>query len=172
MDHLLRPPKVLNAGIQLHDPSTVDYESADEIDASKHQVLWSNIMDKGNYIKSSGYNKVQVLLLCWDQASDDLATQKEVEKLKAVFVDRFGYDATIAKLNANARRRLQVQVNAKVANFVDVHDGPNTLLIVYYAGHGKPGKFFGDLEIFGFVLRIEPICIPLTYLFSQTNVSE
>ena len=35
------------------------------------------------------------------------------------------------------------------ANFVGDYDGPNTLFIVYYAGHGKPGKIHGDLEMFG-----------------------
>ena len=151
MDQTARPAKGLNTNVQLRELSTVDYESPDEIEASKHQVLWSSIMDKGNYIRPSGYNKVEVLLLCWAQASVDLATKEEVEKLKAVFEDKFGYNATIANLDANRQGRLQVQVNAKVANFVEDHDGPQTLLIVYYAGHGKPGKFFGDLELFGFV---------------------
>lgn len=163
MDHLPRPPKVYNPGVQLRDPSTIDYESADEIDASDYQVLWSNIMDKGKYIRSPGYNKVAVLLLCWHQTSGDLATQEEVDKLKAVFEEDFGYSATIAKLDANREGRLQIDVNAKVAKFAKRYDGPQTLLIVYYAGHGKPGRFFGDLDLFGFVLQKFPAAKNWTY---------
>lgn len=166
MDDLGQPSQGFTSSVQLRHPSTVNYESADEMNASRYQVLWSNIMDKGNYTKPSGYHKVAVLLLCWDQDCVDLATQEEVDKLKAVFEDKFGYDATIAKLSP-ANGRLQVQVNQKVANFVSDHDGQNNLLIVYYAGHGKPGKNFGDLELFGFVLQIEN-SIVRTNCFSPT----
>ena len=150
MDHKARTSKTLAASIKLQDGLAVDYDSADEVDASNYQIIWSNVMDEGNYVKPSGYNEVEVLLLCWDQGSADIATHLEVESLRAVFVDKFGYNATVAKLDANAQKRLQVQVNAKVAKFVEDHDGPNTLMIVYYAGHGKPGQYFGDLELFGY----------------------
>lgn len=162
MDHSSASSKVRSAGVQLREPLTVDYESADEISASEYQVLWSNIMDKGTYLRTPGYNKVEVLLLCWNQIKSDLSTRGEVEKLKSVFEDKFGYHATVAELDADGQRRLQVQVNAQVANFVNVHDGTNSLLIVYYAGHGKPGKFFGDLEIFRLVLQIS--VPPLAYI--------
>ena len=157
MDGLIQHPKLLKADVQNFEPLAVDDESSDEIDASKDQVLWSNIMDKGNYMKSPGYNKVAVLLLCWEQSSGDFSTEEEVKKLEAVFVDKFGYKTIVEKLNAYNQKRLQVQVNAKVANFVEAYDAPNALLIVYYAGHGKPGKYFGDLEIFGFVMWTKPI---------------
>ena len=157
MDGLLQHPKLLKADVQDFAPLAVDDESSDEINASKHQVLWSNIMDKGHYMKSPGYSNVAVLLLCWEQTSGDFSTEEEVKKLEAVFVDKFGYKTVVQKLNAYNQGRLQVQVNAKVANFVEAYDGPNALLIVYYAGHGKPGKYFGDLEIFGFVMWTKSI---------------
>ena len=139
--------------VLLQDSSTVDYESTDEMDASRYQVLWSNTMAKGN--KGTDYLKVAVLLLCWDQKFDDMATEEEVHSLKAVFEDKFGYSATIAKLSPT-KGGLQVQINREVANFVGDHDGQNNLLIVYYAGHGKPGEIFGQLELHGFVLQIGP----------------
>ena len=49
-------------------------------------------------------------------------------------------------------RKLQVQVNSKVAKFVEDHDGPNNVLMVYKAGHGESGTHSGELELFGFVL--------------------
>ena len=42
-------------------------------------------------------------------------------------------------------------MNAIVAAFVEQHDSPNTLLIVYYAGHNRPGPDYGSLELFGSV---------------------
>jgi len=176
MEHPTRPSKTWNPNIQLHDSLTVDYDSPDEKDASKYQVLWSNIINKGNYLESTGYHSVEVLLLCWDEKCVDMATQDEVDKLKTIFEDKFGYHATIAKLSHEKLgaegRRLQVQVNFEVAKFVKDHDGPNNLLIVYYAGHGKPGNRFGDLELFGFVLRLDMMIIPLTVIRPQTDLTE
>ena len=40
-------------------------------------------------------------------------------------------------------------MHAHLANFVLEEDGPRTLLIVYYAGHGKPGHRPGHLELAG-----------------------
>ena len=146
------PSEDFRSSVQLHDRATVDYESEDEKKASKYQVHWSSIMDKGNYRKPSTYQKVAVLLLCWDQDCNDLKTQEELDTLKKVFEDQFGYSATISKLSSPAKNVLQVELNKIVANFVSDHDGPHNLLIVYYAGHGKPGETYGHLELFGFVL--------------------
>ena len=149
---LRRSTKTWSPNDKLQDPSTVDYDTPDEKDASEHQVLWSNLMNKGKYLDSSGYHHVEVLLLCWDQECVDMATQEEVDKLKIVFEEKFGYHATIAKLKLRPGGPLiQVQVNFEVAQFVRNHDGQNNLLIVYYAGHGKPGRDYGKLELFGFV---------------------
>ena len=125
-------------------------EPGDEVDEdSKFQVLWSEIMDKGSYKNPSSYKKGAVLLVCWEEHSNDSTTQEEVEGLKSVFEERFRYSAEIEYLNNRIAKPLQVQINAKVAKFVDTYDGPHTLLIVYYAGHGRPGSSYGFLECFG-----------------------
>lgn len=105
-------------------------------------------MDEGDYKTSSKYTIVEVLLLCWAEKSDDLTIAEEVSRLKTTFEENFNYHARIRKLDADTKQRLQVQVNKIVADFVGDFDGPNTLLIVYYAGHGKPGAFYGSLEFF------------------------
>ena len=133
------------------DYSIIDYELNYEREESERQVLWSKTMEKGDYKDSLAYKKVEVLLLCWAATCDDLITNDEVDKLKSVFEEQFKYHAQIAYLDADATLKLQVQVNAKVAAFVGAYDGPNTLLIVYYAGHGRPGSFYGSLELFGLV---------------------
>ncbi|MCJ1401338.1 hypothetical protein MMC11_004550 [Xylographa trunciseda] len=131
------------------DLAIVDYELEDERDASEYQVIWSNTMDKGPHKSSSTYRSIDALLLCWTENSNDMATEKEVLELKSVLVDRFGYNVQIQYLDKDLEKRLQVQVNAIVAKFVGDHDGPNKLLMVYYAGHGRPGEFYGSLELIG-----------------------
>ena len=153
MDHSGQPSEGSSLGVQAPEPARLHYESEDEMKSSKYQVLWSNLMDKGNYKKPSGYLKVAVLLLCWDQDCVDMETQEEVEGLKEVFEKKFGYSVTTFELSTE-NGGLQVQVNAEVAVFVKNHNGQNTLLIIYYAGHGKPSNRFGQLEVFGFVLQM------------------
>ena len=131
--------------------TTVDYENPNEKDDSEYQVLWSKTMEKGSYKTSSSYKDVYVLLLRWAEGCDDLEVDGEVSKLKSTFENCFNYHAEIKHLDAKSRRRHQVQVNAIVAAFIGEHDDANVLLIVYYAGHGKPGKYPGDLALLGLV---------------------
>ena len=153
MDDEITSRLVMKPAINLpQDPSTVDYESEDERQYSDLQLRFNRVIDEGPYRTLSTYKKVKVLLLCWDTNGSDLATQCEVNDLKATFEELFNYHAEIKYLDPTTEQRLQVRMNRIMADFVDDHDGPNTLLIVYYAGHGRPGKAeFGDLELFGSV---------------------
>ena len=103
----------------------------------------------------SNYTRVKVLLLYRENNFSYTSTQQEVNHLKDTFETLFSYHAEIKSLNTLVRERLQVRVKALVAGFVDEHDGPNTLLIVYYAGDGVPrpvpGPDFGSLNLFGSV---------------------
>ncbi|KAI4086281.1 MAG: hypothetical protein LQ348_002067 [Seirophora lacunosa] len=130
MDTFSTSARAVNPAIMLEDSSVVDYESTDEIDASERQVNWTNVMAEGRYHSPSVYEKVEVLMLCWEEHSRDFDTTKEVTELSAVFEKGFGYHVTIQRLDAKRDTRLQIQVNRIVANFVHDHDGPNTLLIV------------------------------------------
>ena len=152
MDSLPRLSTQLNPGDSPEALSAACYDSAEDEEASRHQVLWENTMAEGRYQNPSLYDNVEVLLLCW--AISDMDTTTEVQELRDVFVKDFGYHTTTEYLNADSKQKLQVQVNARVAKFVGDHDGPNTLLLVYYAGHGGPGQFFGDLELAAYALGI------------------
>lgn len=57
--------------------------------------------------------------------------------LEHVFQDIFKYKTTKKILQQNPKKHPQTQINLYLAEFVHTHDDPNTLLIVYYAGHGK-----------------------------------
>ena len=145
------PLTMETAGKFASDVSTVNYESQNEKENSDLQLLWSSIMDEGNYANSSTYTKVEVLLLCWAESCNDITTEDEVNQLKTTFEEKFYYNTHIEYLDTTMEGRLQVRVNKIVADFVADHDGPNTLLIVYYAGHGRPGENYGDLELMGSV---------------------
>ena len=121
----------------------------DERADADYQRTWTEVMEKGPYKNPSSYKKCAVLLLCWEGNSDDLETKDEVDRLKLIFEEKFRYTVQVKHIDNHSLKRLQVHVNAKVAQFVDDFDGPHTLLIVYYAGHGKPGKALGDLNMFG-----------------------
>ncbi|KAL9583403.1 MAG: hypothetical protein Q9212_002733 [Teloschistes hypoglaucus] len=131
------------------EESTVDYESEDGRDASEYQLRWINVMKRGNYNCSETYNRVEVLLLRWDDACDDMTTQHEVGQLKDVFEKEFNWHTELRCLNNKIERRLQLQINAIVAEWVNKYSKPNALLVVYYAGHGRPGTAFGQLELMG-----------------------
>ena len=152
MDEEVSTPLIMKPAINLpRDTLTDDYETEDEKEDSDLRLLWSRTMDEGKYKTSATYTKVEVLLLCWEHSCTDLTTKKEVEDLKAAFENQLNYHAEIEYLDTKIEQALQVRVNALVATFVAKHDGPKTLLIVYYAGHGRPGGEFGDLELFGSV---------------------
>ncbi|KAL8964378.1 MAG: hypothetical protein Q9183_004491, partial [Haloplaca sp. 2 TL-2023] len=139
--------QAMNPGIGLGDQSTVGYESDAEINESHHQVIWANVMAEGNYANPSVYHKVEVLLLSWKESDMDIT--HEADELQNVFEKDFGYNVTLVELDADSDQRLQLQINATVACWAEKHSKPNTLLIVYYAGHGKPGEFYGSLELIG-----------------------
>ncbi|KAI4188650.1 MAG: hypothetical protein LQ346_005271 [Caloplaca aetnensis] len=73
--------QAMNPSIKLDEQSTVGYESADEIDASKYQVAWANVMEEGRYLSLSVYERGEVLILCWKEHCSDVDTRTEVEHL-------------------------------------------------------------------------------------------
>ena len=134
------------------EQSAACYDSAQEKKATDRLVLWTNTMNEGRYQNPSRYDKVEVLLLSWKVS--DLDTTNEVKDLRKVFEEDFGYHTTTMYLNANSKKKLQTHLNRHVAKFVDDYNDPNTLIIVYYGGHGGPGDFLGDLELIGYIFCI------------------
>ena len=101
-------------------------------------------MDKGNYSRKSLYTHVAVFLLYWEDG--DLDVYDEVNGLVDIFENHFNYSVEHGPLKGPYAK---IQINALVSNFVYRHDGPGKLIIVYYAGHGRPGESHGSLELFG-----------------------
>ena len=118
-------------------------ETTEKIDEknSKYEVIFTNVMAKGRYQIPSFYKHAAVLLLSWTDNKDDMGVQSEVDELGEVFDELFGYDVEKVclkpKKQSHMKRErgtnLQVDVYYEVSNFLKRYDGPNTLLIVYYA---------------------------------------
>ncbi|KAH7330215.1 hypothetical protein BKA65DRAFT_54129 [Rhexocercosporidium sp. MPI-PUGE-AT-0058] len=115
---------------------------------ANHRVQWSDWMSDGQ--KRSFYKHVFVLLLSWHPDCDDMAVRDEVERLQKVFEDTYNYEVKSFQIDSRKPESPQSQVNFEVAHFVHEHDHKDdSLFIIYYAGHGSPGKIPGDLKISG-----------------------
>ena len=111
------------------------------------RIAWDGIMGEGNYAGSPRHDNVHVLMLSWDSTGDDLDVKREVTALKKVFEDFYHYDVTYQCLQTRPNKKTQQVLNAIVAQWVLDHDGHNTLLMVYFAGHGS--EVNGSLQIAG-----------------------
>ncbi|KAL8736924.1 MAG: hypothetical protein Q9181_002189 [Wetmoreana brouardii] len=128
--------------------SIVDYADEDEQLNSELQLVFDQHAQVGRRA-SWLYEKVAVLLISWDVTCDDLNTKDEVDDLARIFREVYKYKVRNVRIQSDGDRLAQVQVNRKIADFVDDEDGSTTLLIVYYAGHGTPGHTPGRLELTG-----------------------
>jgi len=118
----------------------VQYENEYEKLNNSYQLKWSNLMENGHYMTSSFYTRVKVLLISWDEESDDLDTKDEVARLRDVFTKTFRFQVTPALIKKDPEHAAHLQVVRHVNNFLWNEDRANTLLIVYYAGHGVSGS--------------------------------
>jgi hypothetical protein len=132
-----------------HDNTIVSYEDESERYNSTLQSIWSSVMDEGQYRTSASYKKVCVLLLSWDKPDDDLQVEFEVNELANTLKELFDCDVNRAYLRSG-KKTAQAQINKYVADFVFNCDGSDTLLIVYFAGHGFPGEYPGHLLLGGY----------------------
>ena len=148
------PQLTINSGFTItKELAAIDYESQAEKEESENQVCWSNMMDKGNFSSSSCYKNVEVLMLRWAGGSDDLGVDQEVNDLKDVLENQFNFHVHVQSLENSLGPKLHSRINFIVSKFVHDCDGEDTLLIVYYAGHGGPGPEPGQLQVFGWVPR-------------------
>ena len=78
-------------------------------------------------------NKAAALLMCWaDDSNHHADYPRQTMQLRFNFEDSFGFRTTVSYLDP--KTLLELQVLSKVSEFATAHDGPNDLLVVYYAG--------------------------------------
>ncbi|MCJ1389542.1 hypothetical protein MMC18_002399 [Xylographa bjoerkii] len=119
-------------------------ENTDEKN-SKYEVIFTNVMAKGRYQIPSFYKDATVLLLSWTDNKDDMGVQKEVDELAEVFDELFNYE--VEKVCLKPKKQNHMKREREVSRFLKRYDGPNTLLVVYYAGRGRPGALNEHLEL-------------------------
>ncbi|KAF2197242.1 hypothetical protein GQ43DRAFT_344045, partial [Delitschia confertaspora ATCC 74209] len=109
--------------------------------ASEMQLWWDEAIARKMNIPD-GYHNVAVLLVKWADNLDELGTREETEELRDIFKYQFHYETQIVELNVASKP--QHQLNRHLSAFVEKHDGPHNLMIVYYTGHGiyrEDGKY-------------------------------
>lgn len=158
----LRPHTTPPLTQPLSEGSDVIYADKSEQENSKGLIIWEKNFRNSNKFGSL-YEKVAVLLISWDPQSDDLGTAeevkflglplnhsevKQVDRLEHVWTDIFKYKVRRAFLTTHGKLP-QVQANLHISQFVWDEDSPRTLHIVYYAGHGTPGRNPGQLDLSG-----------------------
>lgn len=112
--------------------------------AAEMQNWWDAAMVKN--FNAHSYDRVAVLIIKWIDRLDDLKLSPEAKELSDLFRNKFNYNVETVALNDGGRKP-QHQLNAHLTNFVAEHDGPNSLLIVYYTGHAEYLEFDKYLEI-------------------------
>ena len=116
----------------------IDYTNDDVKQASNLQVTWQEKMSSSRF-KEPKYRRVAVLLLSWDPLHDDLKVAKEVGDLKKTFEGDFNYEVKWMTFPCDEPGDVQLEVTAKISAWVNAYNSPENLLIIYYAGHGRPG---------------------------------
>ena len=74
----------------------------------------------------------------------------QIDQLENMFNENFRYTVYKKSLNAVRGKAAKVLLQKYIADVVWEVDEPNSLLIVYYAGHGNPGQN-GDIILTGYV---------------------
>jgi hypothetical protein len=82
-----------------------------------------------------GYSEVHVLLLRWEE--DDLKVAVELEELGIIFSKCYNYSVELWRIPSE---KPATKLQRRLADYVDNFDTPNTLLIVYYAGHAMQNE--------------------------------
>jgi hypothetical protein len=77
------------------------------------------------------YNEVHVLLLSWEE--DNLGVESEIQRLGGVFSNLYRFDVQEFKIPHKTPGKV---TTTEVSKFLE-NDGPESLLIVYYAGHAR-----------------------------------
>ena len=132
------------------DDTVVRWDQDDEQQNSALQLAWDQKMQEGTqYTSTKCYKEVHVLMISWDESSDDLKVQKEVDALADVFRGTYNFAVHPVSLRNNTNKLPRHQIHKHVVNFVYDYDSPRSLLIIYFAGHGTPGPIGGQLELHG-----------------------
>ncbi|KAI1135032.1 hypothetical protein F5Y05DRAFT_190187 [Hypoxylon sp. FL0543] len=89
------------------------------------------------------YSEVHVLMITW-QENNNASMHKEISRLRNIFEDGFAY--TIHDLEIPLSKS-DLTMRSKIDHFILNYGHEDNLLIVYYAGHARPGVYSGEPPI-------------------------
>jgi hypothetical protein len=152
--------------VSIQPPAGFDQQRTTEM-----QEWWDNSVAKN--LRPDGYVNVAVLLINWAEEIDELRTfpeaslsiskseftnsvpwlqarsfcanNKKVKELESVFRERYNFHTEIVQLNLATKP--QLQLTRHLSTFIETYDKPDSLLIVYYSGHGVFHEDQGYLEL-------------------------
>ena len=81
------------------------------------------------------YTNVSALLIRWEQ--DDLGVEAESRALEDLLRRWFNYSTEEWCIPHVPRAKAYMALLTKVNDFLEQHDGPENLLIIYYGGHAR-----------------------------------
>ncbi|KAH6612118.1 hypothetical protein C7974DRAFT_370557 [Boeremia exigua] len=115
---------------QLNDPIQTQKLTREAERQTHFQKISNGVFEVPN-----GYRKVEVTIIRWHEQLDEFKGHgKEIEELKTIFVDLFGFNCHIVELcnDKSPQIELEYAILSQVRNFPD----DDTLNIFYYTGHG------------------------------------
>jgi hypothetical protein len=124
------------------DASTkVGDESDDEIDIEcvnrDLRFIFEDKMRDNAKVGSHCHSKVAVLLIDWEKKSEGyLDTKKEVDSLRTLLRKKYHFTVRRKRLNTDLPQAVSTQLEKFLVDFKFECDSDESLLIIYYAGHG------------------------------------
>jgi hypothetical protein len=112
------------------------------------KTVWDDTM-KDFGVTGKPHRDTAVLMISWAEQFDDLQTKAEVNELGSVFTELFHYTVRKQQLSEFGDKPPSLQISKFLLEFVCEFNSASTILIVYYAGHGIPGKP-GELHLAGY----------------------
>jgi hypothetical protein len=110
--------------------------------------IWDDTMKEFG-VRGKPHQDTSVLMISFADEFDDLHTKPEVDKLETVFKDLYHYRVIKRELSESGNQPPTQQLSRYLLELVEASYRDSTLLIVYYAGHGIPGKP-GELHLAGY----------------------
>lgn len=70
-----------------------------------------------------------------------------MEELSQVFKQQYGYGVKVAELNEHGKSSATAALRYRLSELIHHHDARDSLLIVYYAGHGYVAEQTRDADL-------------------------
>lgn len=128
--------------------ASIDKQTKAVMEDANLKAIWDEEM-KDFEPTGTPHRTTAVLMISWAEEASDLNTTSEVCELEKIFKEVFNYEVIKRQITGAPRDMLPgVQVTEYLVELVKKYDSDSTLLIIYYAGHGFPGKA-GGLQLAG-----------------------